>query len=173
MRIEWPTQVLIRNETKVSGLKDLALGFKAQVFQQDRWIPQISIASRLLIPTGNKNLSSNHVESEVLAILSYTLNERISLFGNANVGSASSQGKRFAQFSSSLGLNVNFSNALSGFVEYFGFYPVSSSTQNIYFLQTGVVYQVTRHLQLDTRVGIGLNRDADDVFTGAGLSWRF
>ncbi len=173
MRVEWPTHVFIRNKTRVSGMKDLVLGFKAQVFQQDRWRPQISIANRLLIPTGNKNLSSNHVESEVQMILSYTLNERISVFGNANAGSASSQDKRFAQFSSSLGLNLNYNNTLSGFIEYFGFYPISSSTQNIYFLQTGIMYQVNRHLQLDTRIGTGLNREANDIFIGAGLSWRF
>ncbi len=173
MRLEWPTQTFINNGTKNNGLKDFALGFKTQVSQQQGWIPQFSIAGRLFIPTGNKRLSSNHVDPELQTILSYVLNERFSLFGNVNVGGTGSQNKRFAQFSSSLGLGVNLGNSLSGFMEYFGFYPVQAGNRNLHSLQTGLVYQLTHHLQLDARIGTGLNRNADDLFTGAGLSWRF
>ncbi|SER81176.1 Putative MetA-pathway of phenol degradation [Nitrosomonas sp. Nm51] len=173
MRLEWPTQTFINSDTKQSGLEDLALGFKTQIFQQQKWMPQFSIAGRLSIPTGNRKLSSNHVDTELQTIWSYVLNERFSLFGNVNIGSAGSQNKRFAQFSSSLGLGVNLGNSLSGFMEYFGFYPVQADSRNLHSLQTGLIYQITYNLQLDARVGAGLNHNADDLFTGAGLSWRF
>lgn len=102
-----------------------------------------------------------------------TGNKKITLFGNVNVGGTSSQDKRFAQFSLSFGLNTGLANPLSGFIEYFGFYPVRSGTRNMHFLQTGIVSPLGRHFQSDARVGACLNRSTDDIFTGAGLSWRF
>ncbi len=173
MRLEWPTQTYINSGKKINGLRDLAVGFKTQVFQQQGWRPQLSIAGRLFIPTGNKHLSSNHVDPELQTILSYVLNERFSLFGNVNIAGTGSQNKRFAQFSSSLGLSVNLQDSLSGFIEYFGLYPFAADTHSTHFLQTGIVHQLTYHLQLDARVGAGLNRGTDDIFTGAGISWRF
>ena len=81
MRLEWPTQTFIKNSSKVNGIRDLAIGFETQVLQQE-WRAQLSIARRLLIPTGNKNLSSNHVDPELQTILSFIIDERFSLFRN-------------------------------------------------------------------------------------------
>ncbi len=172
-RIEWPTQVYINHGNKVNGLNDLALGFKKQVIQQSKWIPQFTVVGRLFIPTGDKNITSNHVNPELQAVMSYAFNDTLSAFGTANVGGASTKNKRFARFSSSLGLGVNLASSLSGFVEYFGLYPVERAIQDTHFVQTGLVYQLTYHLQVDARVGTGLNHGSDDLLTGAGLSWRF
>ncbi len=172
-RVEWPTQVYINDGNRISGLNDLALGFKAQVIQQSKWIPQISLVGRLLIPTGSKNISSNHVNPELQGVFSYAFNDTFSVFGTANIGGTSNENKRFARFSSSLGLSANLARSLSGFVEYFGLYPVESGIQKSHFVQTGIVYQLTYNLQIDARVGTGLNHGTDDLITGAGLSWRY
>ena len=172
-RVEWPTQIYINDGRRVNGLNDLALGFKKQVIQQSKWIPQFTVVGRLFIPTGDKNITSNHVNPELQAVMSYAFNDTFSAFGTANIGGASNGNKRFARFSSSLGLGVNLATSLSGFVEYFGLYPVEQAIQDTHFIQTGIVYQPTYHLQLDARIGTGLNHGTDDLLTGAGLSWRF
>ncbi len=82
MRLEWPTQTFIKNSSKVNGIRDLAIGFETQVLQQQEWRPQLSIARRLLIPTGNKNLPPNHVDPKLQTILSFIMDERFSLFRN-------------------------------------------------------------------------------------------
>jgi len=171
--VEWPNLTFIDNGTKVDGLRDFGLGFKVQVFQQRGLRPRLSFAGRLSIPTGDEDLSSDRLDPEWRTILTYALNERVGLFGNVNIGAPTSQGKRFVQVSSSLGLSATIREGVSAFIEYFGYYPVDVAAGSAHFLQTGVVYLLTYHLQLDARVGTGLNRGTDDLLTGAGISWRF
>ena len=173
LRVEWPNVTFIDNGTNVDGFRDLGLGFKIQVFQQQGLRPRLSFAGRVSLPTGDKDFSSDRVDPEWRTILTYALNERVGLFGNLNVGVPTSEGTRFVQFSSSLGMSTNIREKLSGFVEYFGLYPREVAGGSGHFLQTGLVYLLTYHLQLDARVGGGLTRGTDDFFTGAGISWRF
>lgn len=172
-RLEWPTLTVINNGRDVDGLNDLALGFKIQVFQQQGLRPRLSFVGRLSIPTGNEDLSSDRVDPELRTILTYALDKRVGLFGNVNVAGPTSRGKRFVQVSSSLGLSATIRETVSGFVEYFGSYPIDVAGGSGHFLQTGILYLLTYNIQLDGRVGVGLNRGTDDVFTGAGISWRF
>lgn len=173
LRVEWPNLTYIDNGTNVDGFRDLGVGFKVQVFQQQGFRPRLSFAGRLSIPTGNEAFSSDQLDPELRTILTYAFNERVELFGNVNIAGPSSQGTRFVQVSSSLGLSATLRDHLSGFVEYFGLYPRDVASGSANFLQTGFVYHLTYDIQLDARVGAGLNRGTDDVLTGAGVSWRF
>ncbi len=173
LRVEWPNLTFIDNGTDQDGFRDLGLGFKVQVFQQKGLRPRLSFAGRLSIPTGDEDFSSDRVDPELRTIVTYSLNERLGLFGNVNVGGPTSDGTRFVQVSSSLGMSAGLRDRLTGFAEYFGLYPREVAGGSGHFLQTGLIYLLTYHLQLDARVGGGLTRGTDDVFTGAGISWRF
>ena len=41
------------------------------------------------------------------------------------------------------------------------------------YMDGGVLYRLTPNMQLDLRVGFGLNGRPDEFFTGAGFSVRF
>ena len=172
-RVEWPTLTFIENGKDVHGFNDLGLGFKTQVFQQKGFRPRLSLAGRFSIPTGDKHFSSDRVDPELRTILTYALDGRAGLFGTVNIAGPTSQGKRFVQVSSSLGLSVVLREHLSGFVEYFGLYPRDVARGSANFLQTGVLYHLAYNLQLDVRIGGGLTHGTDDLLTGAGISWRF
>ncbi|MGP0593531.1 transporter [Nitrospira sp. T9] len=172
-RVEWPTLTYIDNGRDVNGFNDLGLGFKVQVWQQKGFRPRLSFVGRLSIPTGDKDFSSDRVDPLFRTILTYGLDEQVGIFGTVNVGSPTSQGTRFVQVSSSLGLSAILRDRLTGFVEYFGLYPRDVASGSANFLQTGVLYQLTYNLQLDARVGGGLTHGSDDFLTGAGISWRF
>jgi hypothetical protein len=173
LRVEWPTLTFIENGTEVDGFRDLALGFKIQVFQQQGFRPRLSFAGRFAIPTGDDDLSSDRFDPEFWTILTYALNERVGVFGNVVIAGPTSHEKRFVQVSSSLGLSATIRERVSGYIEYFGYYPVDVAAGSGHFSQTGVLYLFTYHIQLDARVGARLNHGTDDVFTGAGISWRF
>ena len=172
-RVEWPTLIVIDNGKDVHGLRDLSLGVKIQVVQQQGFRPRLSFAGRLSIPTGNEDFSSDRLDPELRTILTYALNEGVELFGTLNIAGPTAHGKRFVQVSSSLGLSAAIRDRVSGFIEYFGYYPLDVAAGSGNFLQTGVLYHLTYHIQLDARLGAGLNHGTDDVFTGAGISWRF
>ena len=173
LRVEWPNLTYIDNGRDVNGFNDLALGFKVQALQQQGVRPRLSFVGRLSIPTGDKNFSSDRLDPLFRTILTYALNKRVGLFGTVNIGSPTSQGTRYVQVSSSLGLSAAIRDRLTGFVEYFGLYPRDVASGSANFLQTGVLYHLTYNLQLDVRVGGGLTRGTDDFLTGAGISWRF
>ena len=172
-RMEWPTLTFIDNGQDVHGFNDLGLGFKVQAFHQQGFRPRLSFVGRLSIPTGDKDFSSDRLDPILRTILTYALNERVGLFGTVNIGSPTSQGTRFVQVSSSLGLSAAIRDRLTGFVEYFGLYPRDVASGTAHFLQTGVLYRLAYHFQLDARVGGGLTHGTDDFLTGAGISWRF
>lgn len=172
-RLEWPNLTYIDNGRDVHGFNDLGLGFKVQVWQQQGLRPRLSFVGRLSIPTGDKNFSSDRLDPLFRTILTYALNKRVGLFGTVNIGSPTSQGTRYVQVSSSLGLSAAIRDRLTGFVEYYGLYPRDVASGSANFLQTGVLYHLTYNLQLDVRVGGGLTRGTDDFLTGAGISWRF
>ncbi len=173
LRVEWPNLTYLDNGTNVDGFRDLGLGFKGQVFQQQGFRPRLSFAGRLSIPTGDEAVSSDQLDPELRTILTYAFNERVGLFGNMNIAGPSSQGTRFVQVSSSLGLSAALRDHLSGFVEYFGLYPRDVASGSANFLQTGLIYHLTYNLQIDARIGSGLTHGTDDFLTGAGISWRF
>lgn len=172
-RVEWPNLTFIDNGTNEEGLRDLGLGVKVRVFQQQGLRPSLSFNGRLSFPTGDEDFSSDRVDPELRTILTYALNEQLGLFGNVNIGGPTSQGTRFVQVSSSLGMSASLRDRLTGFVEYFGFYPREVAGGSGHFLQTGLIYRVAYNFQLDARVGGGLTRGTDDFFSGAGISWRF
>jgi len=58
-------------------------------------------------------------------------------------------------------------------LEYFGFYPNDLGTDCAHFINGGFTYLITNNLQIDWRAGFGVNEEAEDFFTGVGLSWRF
>jgi hypothetical protein len=62
------------------------------------------------------------------------------------------------------------------YLETYGLIPVSAIAPDAgpqYYADGGFVYRVTNNFQLDIRAGIGLNRRADDFFTGAGFAYRY
>jgi hypothetical protein len=50
---------------------------------------------------------------------------------------------------------------------------IDSATGPQPFFDTGLTFKLTPNLQLDGRAGLGLNRHADQFFTGLGLSLRY
>jgi hypothetical protein len=61
----------------------------------------------------------------------------------------------------------------SVFAEYYVFGPSTKGADAAHFLQGGAAYLITPRVQLDARVGFGLNDEANNVIAGAGISFLF
>ena len=60
------------------------------------------------------------------------------------------------------------------FNEFVVFSPVGSLAANVeWYTHPGLHYFIMPNLQLDFHAAVGLNRAADDLFGGSGLSWRW
>ena len=173
LRIAWPTYTRLDTSSgDADGLEDLNLGVKVKLVEQDGLTPHVGMIGEIAAPTGADALTSDGVDPAVKLLWAYDLPGRVSVGGNVNVASVSEGADRFFQPAASLALGVAATERVGVFVEYFGFYPVSDDSGAAHTLNGGVTFLVHDNLQFDARVGVGLNENADDLFTGVGFALR-
>jgi Putative MetA-pathway of phenol degradation len=152
---------------------DTSLGFKVHLWEQKGLIPDFGVIGELSIPSGATSKTSGDVDPQVKLLWSYELTERLSLSGNVNLAVPTSNGQRFFQTAASISLGCGITDWLGSYVEYFGFYPNDLGTDCAHSVNGGLTFLINNNLQFDVRTGVGLNEEADDLFTGAGFVIRW
>jgi len=186
LRVKWTgwslTNTLSRGETRagreinvtdsVNGTTDLSLGFKSPLTKQDGLIPTLSIIPALSVPVGSESKSTGDVDPEIRLAYAWTI-DKFTLYGVGLAAGVSDSEGRFFQAGASCAAAYQFTDKFAGIVEYFGLYPAvrgADCSQNINIMAT---YLITENIQFDIRAGFGLNEQADDFSTSAGLSFRW
>jgi len=160
-------------EDWTQAANDLSLGFKYKFFEQEGLRPHFGVIGEVSLPSGSSAGSSGDVDPQVVLLWAYDLSDRLALAGNFGIGAPTEDGDRFAQASGSVSLAAALTGRLGGFVEYFGLYPNAEHADCAHSLDGGLTYLINDNLQVDWRVGLGINEEADDFFTGVGFAWRF
>lgn len=160
-------------ETWNQGANDLSLGFKKKFIEQDEWVPHFGIIGAISVPTGSPSVSSGDVDPEVVLLWAYDVTDTLAVAGNVGFAYPSNEDGRFLQTSSSISVAVALSDRLSTYVEYYGFYPNAEDNDDAHFVNGGVTYLINNDVQLDARIGAGLNDEADDFLAGVGFAIRF
>lgn len=154
------------------GANDVILGFKQHFWGQDGLRPDFGVIVETTVPSGSGTLSSGDVDPGIKLLWAYDLSATWSLAGNLNFAVPTEDAHRFFQTSNSISLGKSLNDWLACYFEYFGFYPNAHHGDCAHYLNGGFTIQLTPNLQLDFRAGLGLNEEADDFFSGAGLSFR-
>lgn len=162
------------------GWSDLSLGFKLKLTDQDGLLPRLALGAATTLGAGSQGISSRRAEPTFKLIWSYDLEKLggeslkgFGIGGNLNASWTTSDGSRFWQGAASICGNYAISDRWGVFAEYFTVFPAGKGTGPSHSLDFGTSYLLTPRVQLDARVGFGLNKRADNVFTGAGLSILF
>jgi hypothetical protein len=172
-RTETEDDRLITEEDWDQGAYDATLGVKYKFFDQQGWRPNFGVIAEVSVPSGTRGVSSGDVDPGLVLLWAYDLTDRMSLAGNVGVASLTTDSSRFTQAKASLSLATAITDRLGGYVEYFGIYPNARHTDCAHSVNGGLTYLITDDLQLDWRIGAGLNEEADDFFAGFGVAWRF
>lgn len=162
-----------RGEDSSQGAQDLLIGFKHTILEQGDFVPHFGIIPAMTVPIGSAGFSSGDVEPEIKLAWEYDLSERANLEGNVNFAAPTDDGDRFFQTSASISFGYSLTEKLGSFIEYYGFYPSTPDNDCAHTLNGGFTFLLTENMQFDWRAGFGLNEEADDFFTGVGLSVRF
>lgn len=163
----------VTRESWSQGAYDATVGVKYKFFEQDGWRPHFGVIGEFTVPSGSRGASSGDVDPGAVLLWAYDLNERWSLAGNVGLAAPTEDARRFAQTSASLSLAASITDRLGGYVEYFGIFPNARHVDCANSLNGGLTLLIHDNLQVDWRIGGGLNEEADDFFTGIGLAWRF
>lgn len=97
----------------------------------------------------------------------------VTIGGNGNLAFPVDEGDHFAQGQGSVYLSFPWMDRLSGFVEYFVIGSGGSASSAAQYVDAGVAYLLDDRVQVDFRVGAGLNSAADNWFIGTGVSFLF
>lgn len=155
-----------------SDTNDFSAGFKFQLAREEGWIPDLAVIADITMPTGSERVSSGDVDPTVKILIGHSVTETVYVASNVNMRVASDELGRFFQVEGSISLGAELFEDVGGYVEYFFIAPNERGVDVAHYLDGGLTYQLTPVVQFDWRIGMGLNEEADDLFTGVGLSVR-
>lgn len=159
-----------------SGGADLEIGAKLEFLAQDGAIPSMGVIASVSAPSGGGDVGAGDWEGTLILAADWGLTERVGLGANLSLSTRAEGergGDRYFEPGASVALGYDLTEIVGLYLEYFGVYPDSSDAPKEHYLNGGTTILLSENLQLDWRIGFGLNDDADDVFTGVGFSIRF
>lgn len=155
------------------GARDLSMGFKHKLLEQNGWIPHFGVLGAVTVPSGSAGFNSGDVEPELILLWAYDVTDSLGVAGNIGLAVPTEDGSRFFQTFASLSVALAVSDRVGIYTEYFGFYPNAEGSDSAHSMNSGLTYLINNNFQIDLRVGAGLNEEADDFFAGVGFAWRF
>ncbi len=153
-----------------NGLTDASVGVKIALGEPLGWTTAVLLSTTL--ETGSDELGEPHPQPGLVLAAQRDLTEAVSIGTNVGYAYASSGGEQFGEALASVALGVGLADSTGAFFEVYGTLPASAGGPDTYTFDTGLTYSFGPDLQVDLRVGFGLNSAADDFFAGAGVVWR-
>jgi hypothetical protein len=161
---------------KSSGLENLQLGAKVNLFEGHGAIPEIGLLANVVLPVGKEEFRPPHVAPEGRLLFSSKLSEKLELQYNVGYRKYKDQEEFRGEAVYSLFGSLKLTEAFTLFGEFYGFKAKGITPENT--VNTGLLIQLRPNLQWDLVVGtvlsdLGLESQSEpEVFAGTGLSWR-
>ena len=162
------------------GWNDLSLGFKLKLTDQDGALPRLALGAATTTGVGSGGISSRRAEPTAKLIWSYDLEKLggeslkgFGVYGNVNASWTTTDGERFWQGAASICGTWAITDRWGVYAEYFSVFPASKGSGASHSLGFGTTYLLAPRVQFDARVGFGLNKKADNLFAGVGISILF
>ncbi|MCI5066330.1 transporter [bacterium] len=153
------------------GVSDAGIGFKHRIYRQEGLVPDFSFIGELSVPVGSPAYTADAVEVGGKFLWAYGL-EGYMVGGNLNVSALEGSEERYLEISNSVTVGMDLSGGVGVYLEYFGLYPADDVVETTeHYTNGGFTVALSKRWQLDLRAGFGMNGAADDLFTGAGLSF--
>jgi hypothetical protein len=135
----------------------------------------MAIIPQMNLPTGPADVTDGEVEPGVNWLYGWDVNELLAVGGSTQVNRSRDDADVFyAEFAQSMTANWTLTEKVTGYTEWFAFFPAGSLVAlPEHYFDGGFAYRVHNNLQLDIRAGVGLNAPADDFFAGSGSVLRF
>jgi hypothetical protein len=160
----------------VDGVADASLGFKVKLFEASAARPDLALLLGTSLPTGSSGLGEDGAVPEVKVAASWTLSDRVGLGVNLGWANAKDGGDRFDEVSWSVAAGLDLAGDWGAFAELYGFSREELGGDPTLYADGGVTFAIHANLQLDARLGVGLDDGGGDVpdwFAGAGAVVRW
>jgi len=162
---------------EADGYEDPSVGLKVRltppVDDRPPGFPAAAILLSTSVPVGSEELTSDEWEPEARLALDWILTDLLSLGANVGVAFPTDGGDRFDQILASVTFGIAATDRLGVFVETYGFSEEEPDGESTQYVDTGVTFALTDDLQLDARIGFGLNDPSPERFVGVGAAVRW
>ena len=152
----------------VNGFNDLELGFKVQLFQQEKNMTELAFLSHIAIPTAPSIFNENNDKYIGLInklCVSHNLNNKIGIGYNLGYNYFDS-GLSDYTYSFVVGFKLN--ERISAYVEPYG--QISGFEDSEANINMGMTYLIKDNLQLDYSYGTGLNNISNFMSIGCSIN---
>jgi hypothetical protein len=171
----------VPGERRIAGFQDPFVEAKVRLNDPEAehrapGVPAMGLLLQTTLPVGNRRLTADAWQPQAALALEWELTRDLSLASNlgcAYLEDGSNAGERFTQCFASASAGLQLDDEVGAFFEAYGFTRESAGGSATGYLDTGLSYLVSKDLQLDVRVGAGLNAPRPNWFTGLGASFRF
>jgi len=158
------------------GIEDITLALKARLLRKSVGssvaIPQLAVLFGADLPTGESGFGEDEIQTGVKLLADWALSDRFSLASNVGYAYLHSDSEHFHQGVGSLALAYSISDPLVAYVEWYGFFPENLGGGSNHYVNGGLAWSLSPNVQLDWRIGAGLQDPTPNWYTGAGLSFR-
>jgi hypothetical protein len=160
------------------GLEDAKLGFKQRLVagsgKSDLSGSSVSLLGGVSVPTGSVGFGTGAYQPEATLAAVVPLDAHASVTGNVGYAyAAAAEDRRDHRMLGTVAGWYALSSSLSVFGEYAGSQLGRDAGSRLHYLDAGVAVVPISNIQLDARVGHGVNGERDDYFFGFGLTRRW
>ncbi len=161
--------------SSINGATDLYLGIKLGLTPQEGILPEMALMPQMTVPTGGSAFTNDETLPGLSWLYGWDVNDFISTAGSSQINRRidDGSGDEYLQYAQSWTVGYSLTDKLGAYTEWFALIPSGAETLKAeHYADGGFSYQFTNNFQVDIRAGVGLNEEAQDVFTGAGFVIR-
>jgi hypothetical protein len=149
----------------------LTYGLKAQLTEQEQWIPQSVFILEAFTPTGG---ASNYTQVVGTYAFGWKMPGDWRIDSSFRYATANENGDHFGIWAPSVVVKVPLSERWEVHGEYFSlFFQGKESNFSRHYLSPGFRYLITENLEVGARVGWGLNEQSARFFSNVGFGLRY
>ncbi len=164
-----------RGAPDASGVGDLTLRFKMNLWGNDAGDTALAIMPFVKLPTGDRDISNGNAEPGVIVAFGASLpgEFNLGLMGEFDaVRNAADDGFEF-EFLHTATIGRTLFGPLGAYIEYVGVASSDAASDYRASFSTGLTVSLSADVQLDAGVVLGLTDAADDLSVFTGISVRF
>ncbi len=173
VRVGVPSYLTQRDGERVTGFDNALLETKITLSSRGKLRTGLLLGS--ILPTGSRSVAVRSFQPHATLAVDVTVSPKVSLGFNLGAANLSDGTSRFSQGFASGTVGFSLTPKTGAFAEVFAFNRTQPGGSSRKYFDTGLTYGLTPNLQLDARVGFGLNNGVGglDYYYGAGVSRRF
>jgi hypothetical protein len=158
-----------------SGNGDLVGRLKYNFWGNDGGKSAFGVMPFVKFPVQSNSFGDDSYEGGLILPFAFALSQRMDLGAMSEVDILRDEDNRgnHAGFINSVTVGYNTAQAVRAYCEFFTFVSEGQSSDWQGSADFGVTYALTKDIQLDTGINVGVTSSADDLNPFVGASWRF